>query len=98
MKTIKGIDDKLEKFNPNDSELQSFKDYFRAAISLSITKAGDEAIDVFELGLKVKRAEGDLQLEDAEFKRLKEKVDINPIGWPNWVHAQLVLKLKDSEK
>jgi hypothetical protein len=98
MKTIKGIDDKLEKFNPTDSDLQAFKDYFRAAVSLSISKAGDEAIEIFELGLKIKRATGDLQLEDAEFKRLKEKVDSNPIGWPNWVHAQLVSKLKDSEK
>ena len=98
MKKLTGLEEKLEKLNEKDSDMQSFKEFFKAAVSFSITKSGDEAVDLFEIAIKIRRANGEVDLEDAEFKKLSSKVGENPVGWPSWVHAQLVSKLRAIEK
>jgi hypothetical protein len=101
MKVIKGIAGKLELFSLKDEvelDKSSFKDVFRTIISLSLGKSADQSLEMLELGMKIKHnKEADLELEDAEFKLLKEKVEANLTQQPAFFHAQLLKKLKESE-
>lgn len=101
MKTIKGITEKLAVFSLRETQevdSNSFQDVFRTIISLSIGKSAEQALEMFEIGLKLKNnKESNLELEDAEFKLLKEKVEANPNQQPAFFHAQLLLKLKEAE-
>lgn len=101
MKEIKGINEKLDLFTLNDEGQQkdksSFKDMYRTIVSLSLGKSGEQSLEMFELGLKIKKHEGDvLKLEDAEFKLLKSKVEDNVTQVPAFFHAQLLIKLRDA--
>lgn len=101
MKTIKGITEKLEVFSLKDEseyDKTSFQDVFRTIISLSLGKSGEQALEMFELGLKLKKnKETDLELEDAEFKLLKDYVHENKTQQPVFFHGQLLKKLKEAE-
>jgi len=102
MKIIKGVNEKLELFSLNEEGEQkdkaSFKDMYRTVISLSMGNSGDQALEMFELGLKIKGNKSDeLELEDAEFKLLKDKVQENKLQQPAHFLGQLLLKLKVAE-
>lgn len=102
MKVIKGVSEKLDVFTlSEDGETKdkaSFKDTFRTIVSLSLGKSSEQALEMFELGLKLKNCkEDDLSLEDAEFKLLKEKVEANMTQQAAFFHAQLLKKLKEAE-
>ena len=101
MKVIKGIDEKLELFSLTDEgekkDKSSFKDMYRTIVSLSLGKSSEQALEMLELGMKIKGVEKDLELEDAEFKLLKSKVEDNMTQLPAYFHAQLLLKLKEAE-
>ena len=56
------------------SEAFSYRRIFKTIISLSIAKSGEEAI---ELGMKLKLAETDIEIEDGEFKLLRKLIDEN---------------------
>ena len=103
MKTIKDIDGKPEPMEdkvPSTvlEQLPTFRKMFRSAVGTALSKSGEEAIELFEIGLKVKRAKADLELEDAEFTKLKSKCDDNQAQWTSHYHAQVAMKLKAAEK
>ena len=98
MKKIVGLEEKVKSFDEKDSVLQPFKEFFQAAVKFSVKKSGEEAVDLFEINLKLKQAKGEVELEDAQFKLLKTCCNENPIGWPSVIHGQLYKKLQESEK
>lgn len=102
MKTLTGLDTKpepIEESTPKEI-LETFPTYrklLKNCIGISKAKDGDESIDLLQLGLKLK-VEGDVSLEDAEFKMLKEKCSNNPLNWESHYQGQVMLKLKEAEK
>lgn len=102
MKEIKGINDKLDLFTLTDEgekkDKSSFKDMYRTIVSLSLGKSGEQALEMFELGLKIKNLVGDvLPLEDAEYRLLKSKVEDNVTQLAAYFQAQLLHKLKQAD-
>lgn len=102
MKTLVNIDTKPAPFEDNVSDdilltIPSYRKLFRAAVGLCEAKDGENALDLIQIGLKLK-CEGDVSIEDAEFKLLKETCSKNPCKWVANYHGQVMLKLKESEK
>lgn len=102
MKTIKDVDTKPTHFQEDIPEevaaaMPTYRKMFKAAVGMGLAKDADNAIDLLQLGLKLK-VEGDVQLEDAEFKLLKDRCSANTPQWQAHFHAQVMLKLKESEK
>jgi hypothetical protein len=102
MKVIKGVNEKLDLFSLTEDGEQkdkaSFKDMYRTVVSLSLGNSGDQALEMFELGLKLKNVKTeDIEIEDAEFKLLKDKVQENKLQQPAYFLGQLLKKLKDAE-
>lgn len=103
MKIIKNIDEKPTSFDENISpealkQMPTFRKLFKAAIGMSTRSNGEQAIDLYQLGLKFKTEENDISVEDSEFNLLKEACNQNPANWISHYHAQVMLKLKDAEK
>jgi len=98
MKKIVGLEEKVKSFDEKDALLQPFKEFFQAAVKFSVKKSGEEAVDLFEIALKLKSANDSVDLEDAQFKLLKACCNDNPVGWPSVIHGQLYKKLKESDK
>lgn len=103
MKTIKQIDEKIEWFAEDLSEIEkstlpTFRKLFKAAIGMGVSKNPEEAVDLYQIGLKLKIDGPDISLEDAEFKRLKECCNPNPANWISHVHACVLMKIKEAEK
>jgi hypothetical protein len=71
---------------------------YRTVVSMSLGNSGDQALEMFELGLKIKQSKtDDIELEDAEFKLLHEKVKENTLKQPAHFLGQLLSKLKQAE-
>lgn len=98
MKILKGLDEKVQSLDENNVDLQPFRDFYVAAVKFSIKKSGDEAVDLFEIALKLKHAQDSVELEDAQFKLVKTACNENPIGWPAIIHGQIFKKLQEAEK
>ena len=98
MKKIVGLEEKVKSFDEKDTLLQSYKEFFQAAVKFSVKKSGEEAVDLFEVNLKLKAANGEVDLEDAQFRLLKTCCNENPVGWPSVIHGQLYKKLQEAEK
>lgn len=101
MKTIKGVDEKPEHFQEDVpaeviATIPTYRRMFKAAVGMGLSKGGENAIDLVQLGLKL-RIEGDITLEDAEFKLLKERCSENPAQWQAHFHGLVMLKLKEAE-
>lgn len=103
MKTLKDLDTHLVHFEedlPIDTvaQLPTYRKMYKAALGMVSSKNGEEAIDLYQVGLKLKLNEPQIDLEDAEFKLLKEACAKNPVQWMAHYHAQVVLKLKEAEQ
>lgn len=102
MKTIKDVDAKPTHFQddlPADAAaaMPTYRKMFKAAVGMGMAKDGENAIDLMQLGLKLK-VDGDIQLEDAEFKLLKQRCSENPAQWLAHFHGQVMLKLREAEE
>lgn len=107
MKTIKNIDDKLMYFQDIDdpliqAQLPTYRRMMKSAVAMAVAP-GEQAIDLYQLGLKFAWSEGqtyvaDLKLEDAEFKLLQEVVTKNPAAWMSHYLAQVMIRLRESAK
>lgn len=100
MKTIKGLDDKLDIFSLEDKgekDRMSFRDMYRTILSLSLGNSGTQAMEMVDVAMILKSAKTDASLEDAQFNLLKEKVEANPMKQPAFFLAQLLRKLKAAE-
>lgn len=102
MKTLRGIDDQLDDtINEKGKEVKErlkFRFCFRNLVSNHVSRSGQEAMEFIELGLKLGVDGADLELEDEEFKKLKEAVDANALKWPDQIIGQLYKKIVQSEK
>lgn len=103
MKTLKDIDSKpipFEEDIPAEAleRIPTFRKLFKSSVGMLIKSNGDQAIDLYQLGLKLKLSEQDISLEDAEFNMLKDACNQNPMNWIAHFLAQVMLKLKESEK
>ena len=102
MKKVKGLDEKLSTVEdiPDGTNLKvpTYRMMFKSAVGGSLAKSGDDAIEHYQLGLKLRLDGNEIDLEDAEFKLLKGVVEKNPSQWAAHFHAQVVLKIKESEK
>ena len=104
MITIKGIDAQTEHYEdvrPEEKEklaFPTFRQLFISCLGGLPADNGEQAIDMYELGRKIKKAKEDyIELEDAEFKLLMEKVKKFP-KWGAFYQAQVLLKLKEAEE
>ena len=109
MKTIKDVDQKLEYFIESaeldekarkklEDDIPTYRQLYRAAVSMAVSKSGTEAIDAYQVSLKLRTAEPNVSLEDAEFRLLKNTCEANPVGWMAFFHAQAILRLQAAEK
>ena len=100
MKTIKGIDATPEPFDelPAGVTMPSYRKLFKSAVAMGAAANAEEAIDLYQLGLKLKVEGETVDLEDAEFKLLKKVCEKNTACWIAHYHAQALLKIKESEK
>jgi hypothetical protein len=103
MKTLTGLDQKPVLIDDTTDEkilesIPTFRKMLKIVAGNSQPKAGtDESIDLFQIGLKLK-GEGDVQLEDADFKLLQSKTKDNPANFTSHILGQILLKFKDAEK
>lgn len=103
MKTIKDVDTKPSHFQDDlppeaEASMPTFRKMFKAAVGMGMAKDGENAIDLLQVGLKLKLDGADISLEDAEFKLLKERCSANPAQWVTHFHGQVMLKLQEAEK
>ena len=100
MKTLRGLDEKpqlLEEIAEKDKDkVLSFRQLAKTVIGRCKADNGEESIDLTQVGLKLK-AEGDVGLEDAEFKLLKAKVEKNEAELTALFQGQLLMKIRGSE-
>lgn len=103
MKTIKQLDKRVESFSDDIppevlNQLPTFRQLFKAGLGMAVRNSGEKAIDLYQVGLKLKLDGPDVALEDEEFKLLKEVCDQNPAQWLSHYHAQVMLKLREAER
>lgn len=101
MKTIKNIDEVVEHFDKDlekqfNIQPQTYRKMFKSAIGIGLTKNAEEAIDLIQIGLKLKIDSSDIVLEDVEFKMLKERCELNFPQWGAHFHGMVLLKLRES--
>lgn len=99
MKIIEGLNDQLQHWEDNltpaaEASLPTFKKFYSNILGSAQGKTGDESIEMFLIGMKLKKAGDVVELEDAEHKLLLEKVTLNQNQVVAHFHAQLILKLK----
>ena len=102
MKVLKNVDrevEYLDGFNlPAGTKLSTMRMLLKVLLNRTVAKNPDDAIDTNQLLLKLRLVEPDIQLENAEFKALKEKVDANEMKLPQGEYGQLVAYVRECEK
>jgi len=101
MKKLIGIDEKLTYFTDDvKDELPTMRALLRAAVGMYAAQGGEQAIELYQLGLKLRMVDnsGTIDIEDAEFKLLKKVCEENPVKWIAHFQGQVLSKLKESEK
>ncbi len=102
MKTVKDVDAKPLPFEDDIpaeamARIPTFRKMYVAAVGMMINANGDKAIDLYQLGLKLKTTDADIVLEDSQFSMLKDSCNSNPMQWIAHYHAQAMIKLKEAE-
>lgn len=104
MKTLKGLDQKPETLETEGvpqnvlDTIPTFRRLFKILVGNCVPKPNtDEAADLWQIGLKLK-CEGDVSIEDAEFKLLKNKAKENPTQFTAHILGQMLNKLSEAEK
>lgn len=104
MKTITALDEKLKHWETGlpaaaEEGLPTFRQMYVRQLGASLAKDAEQSIAMFSIGAKIRAAEGtEVELEDAEFKTLKEKCESNAAQWAAHYQAQVVMKLRECEK
>lgn len=77
----------------------TYRQMFSRLAVLAKPKDDDESIMGYQLGLKIRSAEGDiLDVEDAEFRLLMRRTKENVMNWNTNEHAQVLICLQQIEK
>lgn len=105
MKKLTGLDDKilnLEDDKVDESKLPSYRYLLKIILNKQVPKDADDSIDVNQILLKLRQVEPALQFENAEFKKIREKVVENKAQLFQGPHGQLLSWIdkcdKESEK
>lgn len=105
MKTLKGLN-ALPTYSEEHAEMvemgrkikmHPFKRMMRDAIATSLSKSLDDAEEREQVKLKLMLEDDEIQLEDAQFKILKEIVGANPCQWIQHYYEQVGKILKSAE-
>lgn len=107
MKIIKDADAQIGWYSDDISDvdkekLPTYRRLFKNAVGAAAPTSGEEALDYYQLGTKLNLSP-DIELEEAEFKLLKKACDGFSLakrmdGWIAYVQAQVLIKLKESDK
>lgn len=104
MKKISGISERIKHFDRDVTEqmtekLPTFRKMFMDILGGSPSESGEEAIAMYKLGMKMMDSkEDDLSIEDSEFSLLSDKCKKNGLRWMAHYHAQVLIRLQESEK
>lgn len=103
MKRIMNIDEQLNDINEellSEAELAKrprYRQNLIAACGLIATSDPNEAIALFDIGLKIKNSQQTLMLENAEYEKLKNCVEKNPTRLPSVFFSQMIKKVRSAE-
>lgn len=102
MKRIESLDEKLKHFDEAVGQavgqnMPTFRRMFLNALGGGKADSGEEAITMFDLGIKIKNAGPAIDIEDSDFNILKGKCLSNPLGWQAHFLAQVIIKLNEAE-
>jgi hypothetical protein len=115
MKTIKGLDRKIQQTFGEDNELpaeiQNQAPTLRRLLlnQMGNTKGrdGTDSVEILHIGMKIRSgfkadnstAKDEVDLEDAEFKKLHEACDkMTGVQWPALFHGQVMEALEEAKK
>lgn len=101
MKTLKNLDEKLIHFDieAKEEEIKLLPSKRRALLLMvgsAKGKDGEDSLNILQLGFKL-RVVGDVQLNDIEFRLLERIINENPLGWPGFIHGQILNYLSERE-
>ena len=103
MKILKGLDTKPSTIEDEITEAQrdtipTFRRCFKILVGNCIPKPQtDEAVDLWQIGLKLKQ-EGDVPIEDAQYKLLLSKSKENPTQFTAHILGQMIELLNEAGK
>ena len=103
MKTLTRLDAKPEAIEDTLTEAQkesipTFRRCFKILVGNCIPKPQtDEAVDLWQIGLKLKQ-EGDVAIEDAQYKLLLSKSKENPTQFTAHILGQMIELLNEAGK
>jgi hypothetical protein len=101
MKKLTGLDDKilnLEDVEVDESQLPTFRFLIKLILNKQVAKDADESLDVNQILLKLRQVEPDIELENAEFKIIREKVGKNEAKLFQGPHGQVLAYLDKCDK
>lgn len=102
MKKLMAIDKTIELLDGNEvnpsMKLPTFRFLIQTVLNNQVPKNGEESLDINQVLLKLRQVEPDIELENAEFKILKEKVGENQAKMFQGPHGQLLAYLNACEK
>lgn len=101
MKKLTGLDDKilnLEDVQIDESKMPSLRFLLKVILNKQVPKDADESLDVNQILLKLRQVEPDVEFENAEFKKIVEKVRENKAGLFQGPHGQLLAWLDKCDK
>jgi hypothetical protein len=103
MKTLKGLNSRPEILEENPTkemidDTPTFRRLFKIVIGNSLAKSGEQAVDCVQIAMKLRIDADQIELEDAQFKIIKDKVDDNPTKMPAIFQGQMRMLLDKCEK
>ena len=103
MKKLRGLDDRPQPLEKDTSkevreQIPKFRRLYKMAVGNAMGRDAENAIELYQVGLKLRIDSDTIELEDAEFKLLKEKVEGNDAKFASTIHAQMILRIREDEK
>jgi hypothetical protein len=100
MKKLTRLNDKLDPIFDEEkasANMPTFRRLYRVCLGNALAKTPDEAVDLVQVGLKLRLEDADVPLEDAEFALLKDAVTRNSQSMVAQLQGQLILRLREDE-
>lgn len=104
MKLLEGLDQKLEHHDPAATEAETLalptaRRLFLNALGGCRVQDGERAMVIYDVGLRIRNSLGKaVDIEDADFKILREIISKNETGMFAHYQAQLLYILKRAEQ
>ena len=96
---VRGLNAQPEKIDPSSPDvLPTFRKLYAMAVGNSMARSGNEAIEIVAIVSKLAGKEDELDLEDAEFSVLMQKVGTNEARILAQLHGQMYKRLKEDQR